>query len=787
MCSDDQQSAVPVSSLKPRRRPVRWPRLTTGVIVTELLCRCAWLVWREQRVFPPSCVTKVGDSCDLLGFGALAGMLLEMALSMVFLMVYARWEDQGHLITCWQVVSCAMVWTARRSLFAHPILMFNAVGVLMGTYFIGIMLEFTGESPERLPPFSPKNLDVDRPQYGWLGPNMAWLVRWKWLRMLVTCLIFATWQTRMLIIIYIFFLPGYDLPEFYGGHSLSSDGPHVTHLFYVSLFCSIVLFVPELICELACFPQFLKDLRTMKRAGRAYKTGPYEVCTLEDDYREDSELNVRLRAHQCQPVTVVIPAYMPNEEEIVLDVLEYYRTQASEYPGDMRVLLVWNSPEEHPEIETALRHLQAEWPALAVHRHTCSTSKCDNLNLAIDLLETDMALLNDMDTMVSAASMCRASLHLFEEGYDIAQAVNTHCYMDYSGSTESGSFCYGALVTAFDASKPLNQSTQGLWAHAPFNGRGGFWRRSALRAVGFDHRSIGEDHDAAYRAFAYFGFRGILDPNMLCQEREPPTCAALTSQRIRWETAGLEMRRVLPWMIRSEHYKPMEIFVFLWSQLIWGSSNMPLQSLPYQLCQVIPFGMVKSYFLMYVFGGKHDTIASMWHRCAGQDCQAVFNVTWPWGQQEVAALPLAVVMLAVLITIIILTCLIDHAFRLATTRYRPLLPWACFSMFFKHFTVIPYIFYLQFRALHDYMWGSAKFIVTPRSSVSGSRRNLLEAEEAVEARTAEDLADISTKCKFCPRAVGNFTRPLISIHAKLSSSQLAKGADGLDAPLLAEV
>merc|ERR1719440_865913 len=113
----------------------------------------------------------------------------------------------------------------------------------------------------------------------------------------------------------------------------------------------------------------------MKPAERAYKTGPYEVCTLEDDEHEDSELNLRLRSHQCQSVTVVIPAYMPNEEEIVLDVLDYYRSQQKLYPGEMQVLLVWNSPREHREMEVQLNRLQEEWPALRVHRNLWSTSK----------------------------------------------------------------------------------------------------------------------------------------------------------------------------------------------------------------------------------------------------------------------------------------------------------------------------------------------------------------------------------------------------------------------------
>merc|ERR1711881_811841 len=100
---------------------------------------------------------------------------------------------------------------------------------------------------------------------------------------------------------------------------------------------------------------------------------------------------------------------------------------------------------------------------------------------------------------------------------------------------------YGVLITIGDGTKPQNMSSQNMRGHSPFNGRGGFWRTSALKKVQFDHHTVGEDHDAAYRGFAYYGFKGILDNNMLCQEQEPPDCDSLVKQRIRWETAALDM------------------------------------------------------------------------------------------------------------------------------------------------------------------------------------------------------------------------------------------------------
>merc|ERR1712072_194786 len=162
----------------------------------------------------------------------------------------------------------------------------------------------------------------------------------------------------------------------------------------------------------------------------------------------------------------------------------------------------------------------------------------------------------------------------------------------------------------------------GFYRHSPFNGRGGFWRTSALKHVEFDHRSIGEDHDAAYRAFAYYGFKGILDPNMLCMEREPPNCKAVVNQRTRWETAAMEMRRTFPWVLRSKHYTKFEAFLLIWSQL-GQNAQMPLQQLPLQMCQLMPLAVTKAFLMKRVFG---ETPADWKHLCREEECLAKLTI-----------------------------------------------------------------------------------------------------------------------------------------------------------------
>lgn len=409
---------------------------------------------------------------------------------------------------------------------------------------------------------------------------------------------------------------------------------------------------------------------------------------------------------------------MPNEEEILMSVIEYYRERKQEYPGEFRLMVVWNSPQEHPEMELQLQGLAREWPGFSAHRNMMSTSKCDNLNMAMQYLETDMALLNDADTMVSAATMCRASINLFEGDLDVAQSTNIHCWDDCIGWPESSCFVFGALTTMMDGTKPLNMSVQGLYKHSPFNGRGGFWRTPSLKLVGFDHRSIGEDHDATYRGFAYYGLKGVLDPNMLCMEREPPNCKALTNQRTRWETAALEMRRTFPWVLRSEHYTRFEMFTLLWSQLS-SNVNLPLQQLPLQVCQIIPLAVTKAFISMHVFG---DEPASLRNMCRNEDCIAKFVIN---GTE--VAFPLAFVVFVSLFAFWLLLRIIDIVIRTLLVRYRPRAAWCLFTTFLVPFTYLPFTMYVQYWALYDFCWGSAKFICTARSSgTTNSMRSITD-------------------------------------------------------------
>jgi len=300
--------------------------------------------------------------------------------------------------------------------------------------------------------------------------------------------------------------------------------------------------------------------------------------------------------------------------------------------------------------------------------------------------------------------------------------MNSHCLYDCRGTPgddkERQCHPYGVLITIGDATKPQNMSTQTPFKHAPFNGRGGFWKTTSACKVGFDHRTVGEDHDAGYRGCAYFGMKGILDMNMLCQEQEPPNCSALTSQRIRWETAALEMRRTFSWIIRSPHYTNYEIFVLLWSQLQMNC-NLPLQALPFQVATAIPLIVLKGWVMIYAFGEVSDT-----NFCAKRECTWSFHITNPAnGNHWIVALPLPMVIFVVCGLLYVVVNAFDFGVRVVSTRYRPRIMFFVYYGLLKSLLVVPFFVYVQFWALYDYCWGGAKFIPTARSPLSPKKED----------------------------------------------------------------
>ena len=697
-------------ALAPERPPVEYPFLIKCALLADFWFRIAFIIgigYAQANSYcvaiidlvnrrPPTCTSECGWDVGTV-------IILEMGLSTWLVMRYCRFEHHYHIVTLWSSLTPIMAIMIRHTLFENVWLFIVVMFELILSMAADMLCDFRRVAPPRLPPFPVKSLDSGKLPYGEFGEWMCKTFRSPCIRVSITVSMLIWYNVIPVIVtLYLFFFDCVD----------PSDEP-LDQLFAVVI-CFSVLYTGILLRNTRLqLLGFHHDLTHMKYSSNVYKTGPYDLAKLDDGTGGEGadETDRLLAKHEFRACTVVLPAFLPNEAEIAIEMLELYRTIEKDYPAPMRVMFVYNTPKDMPECEARLQRLADEWPSLSVHRHMTSTSKCDNLNLAISLIETDLVLLNDTDTIVSADSMKRASLHIFGDNkYDIAQCINIHCAEDAEGRPDGTDFCMGGIITIEDSSVDAAKRVQTQMRRLPFNGRGGFWHSDALKAVCFDYRTVSEDHDSAYRAFTYFGCHGILDPNMMCQERQPPTCGELAKQRIRWESGATEIRRNLTWMLRSEHYDFTQLVSVATVQMSgWA---MPWQSLPVKGIAALQLIVVKSFLMKLI---DFDTWGTAFTICMFGIC-----VNIPW----------SVIFLAIAMSMVGICMSIPRfCYRIAIVRYKPRWLYAIYLIVIQPTVVTVFFFYVYYCALHDVLWGSAVFICTARS-VSSSQIFTKEREES---------------------------------------------------------
>ena len=707
-------------ALRPDRPPAEYPFLIKCVLLADCWLRLGFIVLVGYAQYRGSWCVSLADlfngtsdpTCsEEVGWDVGSIVIGEMAVASWFVMRYARFEQHYHIVTILSSLTPIMAIMIRHTLFKNVWLFIVVNFELVASMAADMLCDFRRAAPARVPPFPVKAMDNGKPSYGEFGEWMCKTFKSPFARVTITVLMLVWYNlVPVVVTLYLFFFDTIKLGE-------PIDALFIVVCTFSVLYTGILVRNTRLVLK-----GFSHDLSHMKHSSNVYKTGPYDVAQLDagtggEGARETDRL---LAAHEFRACTVVLPAYLPNEAEIAIEMLTLYREIEKSYPAPMRVMFVYNSPKDMPEIESKLQQLADEWPSLSVHRHMTSTSKCDNLNLAISLLETDLVLLNDTDTIVSAESMKRASLHIFGENkYDIAQCINIHCAEDAAGRPDGHDFCMGGIITIEDSSVDVSKRIQTQMKRLPFNGRGGFWHSDALKAVCFDYRTVSEDHDSAYRAFTYFGCQGILDPNMMCQEREPPTCGELTKQRIRWESGATEIRRNLVWMLRSEHYDFSQLVSVATVQMSgWA---FPWQSLPVKGIAILQLIVVKSFVVKLI---DFDTWGTAFTICLFGIC-----VNIPW----------SVIFLMIMLSILSVVMSVPRfCFRVALVRYKPRWLYAVYLIVIQPTIVTIFFFYVYYCALHDVLWGSAVFICTARSVSSSQIFTQQRSSEALLKEQGKD-------------------------------------------------
>ncbi|MBO9532405.1 MAG: glycosyltransferase family 2 protein [Solirubrobacteraceae bacterium] len=231
-------------------------------------------------------------------------------------------------------------------------------------------------------------------------------------------------------------------------------------------------------------------------------------------------------------LTVILVAYLPNEQEVILESTRAL-VEDLQHPADrLQVVVAYNTPVDLP-IENDLHELAARHPNLDVVRVEGSTSKAENLEVAIDHARGQVTAILDSDHRLQPDAAARA-LRWFDEGYDVVQGRCVIRDSDRSLLTRIVAIEFEQIYGLAHAGRSLLMDT------AIFGGANGWWRTDVIREIRFDKGMLTEDIDASTRSLLA-GYRLVHDRTVISTELAPSGWRGWVRQRTRWAQGWLQV------------------------------------------------------------------------------------------------------------------------------------------------------------------------------------------------------------------------------------------------------
>ena len=223
------------------------------------------------------------------------------------------------------------------------------------------------------------------------------------------------------------------------------------------------------------------------------------------------------------PASAIIAAYLPNEAATVEETIEAFLRV--EYPGDLQVILAYNTPVDLP-VEHVLGQLAQREPRFTLLKVEGSTSKAQNVNAALRIVTGEFTGVFDADHL-PAPDAYRRAWRWLADGYDIVQGHPV---------VRNGDASWVARTIAVEFEMIYGVSHPGrakLHQFGIFGGSNGYWRTELLRQTRFRGSMLTEDIDSALRVVEA-GYRIGSDPFLISRELAPTTLKQLWNQRMRW-------------------------------------------------------------------------------------------------------------------------------------------------------------------------------------------------------------------------------------------------------------
>jgi cellulose synthase/poly-beta-1,6-N-acetylglucosamine synthase-like glycosyltransferase len=228
----------------------------------------------------------------------------------------------------------------------------------------------------------------------------------------------------------------------------------------------------------------------------------------------------------------LVAAYLPNEQDIILDTLKHILNKVQRSSAGLEVILAYNTPVDLP-VEDDLRRLAHIHPELRLLRVDGSHSKAENLNAALHIVTGEITCILDADHLPAADCFIRAWRWL-EHDYDVVQGRNIIRNHRHSLLTLNIAIEFETLYGVSHAAKSF------LTDSSIFGGSNGYWRTTVLQQIRFNPAMLTEDIDASMRTLLS-GYRILHDRSIITTELAPADFNSFWFQRKRWAQGWLEV------------------------------------------------------------------------------------------------------------------------------------------------------------------------------------------------------------------------------------------------------
>jgi hypothetical protein len=206
------------------------------------------------------------------------------------------------------------------------------------------------------------------------------------------------------------------------------------------------------------------------------------------DQPETAHLESLPELAELPTLTAIVSAYLPNEQELVVETIVHLATELRVAPGRLQIILAYNTPDDMPDVECVLGSLAALNVAFTPLRVPESRSKAENINAAMELVRGEVT-----DHRPARDAAVRA-LRWFGAGYDIVQG---RCVI----REHAGSWLARIVAVEFEQIYAVAHAGRSLaFDTAMFGGTNGWWRTSVLRQIGMNDQMLTEDIDSSVRA-----------------------------------------------------------------------------------------------------------------------------------------------------------------------------------------------------------------------------------------------------------------------------------------------